>query len=208
MTIARDKVSAPPTCIFSHVHSRRYQNNCQYVYEPTTLNKASQLTIAKGNIMCDISDIRKPLVILLLPLLNCVSCNPQLNYPQYDFQDNRYPNQNINPPSTSFPPGDFNGNNVGYYGNRQQQPLGNDISRNPNVGDVGGLLQALDIQASQQCTNNVAAQWNFETNVNQATQLEAVSTLLLVFTKYVFYHYDLAIKCTQIMAIFFIQVLN
>lgn len=57
---------------------------------------------------------------------------------------------------------------------------------NPNVndqgeidrfynGDIRQLLQALDLQASQQCTNNVAAQWNFETNVNQATQLEAVS---------------------------------
>lgn len=51
-------------------------------------------------------------------------------------------------------------------------------TRNRVNGDIRGLLQALDLQASQQCTNNVAAQWNFETNINQATQLEAVSTIL------------------------------
>lgn len=136
--------------------------------------------------MCDISAIRKPFIILLLPFLNnCVNCNPQLNYPQYDYQDNRYPNQNVNPSSTPFPTRDFNPNNVAYNANGQQRPLGNDFSRNP-VGDVRGLLQALDIQASQQCTNNVAAQWNFETNVNQATQLEAVSiTRLKFFVDYI-----------------------
>ncbi|KAL3276705.1 hypothetical protein HHI36_012075 [Cryptolaemus montrouzieri] len=48
-------------------------------------------------------------------------------------------------------------------------------NRSPYRGDVRGLLQALDLQASQQCTANVAAQWNFETNVNEATQLEALS---------------------------------
>lgn len=42
-------------------------------------------------------------------------------------------------------------------------------------GDIRRLLQGLDAQASQQCTSNVAAQWNFETNVNEATQGEAVS---------------------------------
>lgn len=47
----------------------------------------------------------------------------------------------------------------------------------PFNGDIKRLLQALDVQASQQCTNNVAAQWNFETNVNEHTQLEAVSEI-------------------------------
>ncbi|KAK9881011.1 hypothetical protein WA026_014354 [Henosepilachna vigintioctopunctata] len=48
-------------------------------------------------------------------------------------------------------------------------------NRSPYRGDIRGLLQALDLQASQQCTANVAAQWNFETNVNEATQLEALN---------------------------------
>nr|QGW57578.1 angiotensin converting enzyme [Ophraella communa] len=47
-------------------------------------------------------------------------------------------------------------------------------TRNRVDGDIRGLLQALDVQASQMCTNNVAAQWNFETNINQATQFEAI----------------------------------
>lgn len=42
-------------------------------------------------------------------------------------------------------------------------------------GNIEQLLQNLDVQSSQQCTNNVGAQWNFETNVNQVTQLDAVS---------------------------------
>lgn len=49
------------------------------------------------------------------------------------------------------------------------------VRRNKFNGDIRRLLQGLDVQASQQCTANVAAQWNFETNINEATQLEAVS---------------------------------
>lgn len=56
-----------------------------------------------------------------------------------------------------------------------QNPNDRRFGNQPLNGDIRQLLQALDVQASQQCTNNVAAQWNFETNVNQATQLEAVS---------------------------------
>lgn len=33
----------------------------------------------------------------------------------------------------------------------------------------------IDQKNSAECTLNVAAQWNFETNVNEVTQLEAVS---------------------------------
>ncbi|CAG9818310.1 unnamed protein product [Phaedon cochleariae] len=72
--------------------------------------------------------------------------------------------QNFPPRPTGNPP---------YVG---QKPLEDDfVRRNGVEGDIGGLLQALDVQASQQCTNNVAAQWNFETNINQATQLEAIN---------------------------------
>ncbi|VEN61097.1 unnamed protein product, partial [Callosobruchus maculatus] len=82
----------------------------------------------------------------------------------------------------------FDRNNVPYYnvdqpqrpyeGGRRFQDDGkafqDDFNRRNRVNsDIRGLLQALDLQASQQCTNNVAAQWNFETNINQGTQLEA-----------------------------------
>lgn len=38
------------------------------------------------------------------------------------------------------------------------------------------LLLEIDQKSSQECTTNVAAQWNFETNVNGYTQAEAVSS--------------------------------
>jgi hypothetical protein len=37
------------------------------------------------------------------------------------------------------------------------------------------LLIEIDKKSSDECTANVAAQWSFETNVNEVTQLEAVS---------------------------------
>lgn len=37
------------------------------------------------------------------------------------------------------------------------------------------LLTEIDKKHSEECTLNVAAQWNFETNVNEASQLDAVS---------------------------------
>lgn len=37
------------------------------------------------------------------------------------------------------------------------------------------LLLEIDKKYNSECTANVAAQWNFETNVNEVTQVEAVS---------------------------------
>ncbi|GBP18258.1 hypothetical protein EVAR_9101_1 [Eumeta japonica] len=39
-----------------------------------------------------------------------------------------------------------------------------------NMQEIRNFLLQADDQASTECTNNVAAQWNFETNVNEATQ--------------------------------------
>lgn len=68
--------------------------------------------------------------------------------------------------------------------NSGQVPFDADFNkRNRFNGDIRRLLQGLDAQASQQCTSNVAAQWNFETNINEATQAEAVSIpVTYVFT--------------------------
>lgn len=38
------------------------------------------------------------------------------------------------------------------------------------------ILAEIDQKSSFECSLNVAAQWNFETNVNEITQVEAVST--------------------------------
>lgn len=50
-----------------------------------------------------------------------------------------------------------------------------------NLQQVKEFLLQADDQASKECTNNVAAQWNFETEVNDATQHAAVSTLFVGF---------------------------
>lgn len=44
------------------------------------------------------------------------------------------------------------------------------------------FLHQIDLAASQQCTNNVIAQWEFETNVNEATQVRAVSFYLSILS--------------------------
>lgn len=96
----------------------------------------------------------------------------------YNREDNRDYNQDLSGGQRDF----YNVNNGGqrdFYsanGNpnteNREQPGRDDLRYN---GDIRQLLQALDLQASQQCTSNVAAQWNFETNVNQVTQLEALN---------------------------------
>lgn len=95
----------------------------------------------------------------------------QLDLPPYEGRD-----QNLPPYRQNVPPYTGSDQNVRYE-NADVSPR-NDRRQQfeaASVRDIRGLLQALDLQSSQQCTNNVAAQWNFETNVNQVTQLEAVS---------------------------------
>lgn len=53
---------------------------------------------------------------------------------------------------------------------QQQGPL---TLSNSNIRQ---LLQQLDVAGSQQCNLNVQAQWDFETNVNEGTQIRAVCT--------------------------------
>lgn len=45
------------------------------------------------------------------------------------------------------------------------------------------LLIEIDKKHSEECTLNVAAQWNFETNVNEGTQLDAVSASGSIFMR-------------------------
>lgn len=40
---------------------------------------------------------------------------------------------------------------------------------------VRHILEHIDAQSSQECSLNVQAQWDFETNVNEVTQVHAVS---------------------------------
>uniref|UniRef100_A0A1B6KA09 Angiotensin-converting enzyme n=1 Tax=Graphocephala atropunctata TaxID=36148 RepID=A0A1B6KA09_9HEMI len=54
-------------------------------------------------------------------------------------------------------------------------PPGTPYTADPQVA---ALLKQIDSVGSQQCASNVLAQWNFETNVNEVTQLEALRAQL------------------------------
>lgn len=43
--------------------------------------------------------------------------------------------------------------------------------------DYRNVLARLEFQGVQQCSNNVATQWQYETNVNELSQLQAVSLI-------------------------------
>lgn len=67
----------------------------------------------------------------------------------------------------------------------QQGPL---TLSNSNIRQ---LLQQLDVAGSQQCNLNVQAQWDFETNVNEGTQIRAVcSNEIVEIVIKVNYHTD------------------
>lgn len=107
---------------------------------------------------------------------------------QFNYNNNNNNNYNDNPnPNVEF----VNVNNR----NRFENPyLSNQDRFNLNQGylerqryqqdrryqqeleKLRNLLVETDQKGSQECTANVAAQWNFETNVNDYTQTEAVSS--------------------------------
>lgn len=74
----------------------------------------------------------------------------------------------------------YNGNRYGegFDGNNYQNPYDAEYERKIRIETekLRQLLIEFDSKNSAECSLNVAAQWNFETNVNEVTQLEAVST--------------------------------
>lgn len=134
--------------------------------------------------MCDISFTRLPkLFPLILLFLTLADCEPQqLDTNVYQTGAQQFQHQpqqpqvyaNQNPYEVDVR--QFNTNTNNRFNPPPNEGVGGNIGR-PPPGDVRALLQSLDLEASQQCTRNVDAQWGFETNVNQATQLEAVSIM-------------------------------
>lgn len=133
------------------------------------------------------------------------SINPDISnngYPNTNFGNNR------NPSSTSRPYDDRNRddsidiNNDPNFRKNDPNFVRNDpnyVGANPydfnrgvdgnniddrlqhvNLQQIRDFLTQADDQASKECTNNVAAQWNFETDVNDATQHAAVSLLTIL----------------------------
>lgn len=122
--------------------------------------------------------------------------NPYDNRNQYERNRNPYENQNRNPYDNS--------NNRNPYSNGGVFSDERDRDRNLNRGNVfadertryeqdyryqqemeklRNFLSEIDHKGSQECTENVAAQWQFETNVNDHTSTSAVSILIVIVLK-------------------------
>ncbi|KRT83864.1 hypothetical protein AMK59_4485 [Oryctes borbonicus] len=112
--------------------------------------------------MCDISCVRSFLVVVLVTR---TLVNSQIDVPIYDDRITVDRIQDVNGNSDRGVP-----YNVDIERDRQQI---DETNQRIFRGNIEQLLQNLDVGSSQQCTNNVGAQWNFETNVNQVTQLDA-----------------------------------
>lgn len=123
--------------------------------------------------------------------------NPDINnngYPSLDYGNGRNPSSTLRPYDDNDDRIDVNNdpnfrrndpefvrddpNYVGanpYEFNRSDKNGIDDRYRRVNLQQIKDFLVQADQQASKECTNNVAAQWNFETNVNDETQHAAVS---------------------------------
>ncbi|XP_011498128.1 PREDICTED: angiotensin-converting enzyme-like, partial [Ceratosolen solmsi marchali] len=71
---------------------------------------------------------------------------------------------------------------------------GHSGTRRPQEFDYRNLLASLDFVGTQTCSNNVAAQWNYETNVNEVTQLQALQAQRL----YADFQYQAWLQISQI----------
>lgn len=108
-------------------------------------------------------------VILTIFLVQTVTqASPKAQYPVPQGQVPPY-GGNYPDPGVDIGRGGYQGDSNG--GNRR---LESPVSR-VSGQDLRALLQRVDIMLSNECTKNVAAQWQFETNVNAATQQAAVS---------------------------------
>lgn len=107
------------------------------------------------------------------------------NRPGYDDRNPQYYNNGNNDyyNHTRYPVDDRYGNQSPYSYNdrdRYNQQNGYEDPRNDpqyrqEMENLKKVLAEIDKKSSQECNLNVAAQWEFETNVNEATHAQAVS---------------------------------
>ncbi|KAG5672288.1 hypothetical protein PVAND_002425 [Polypedilum vanderplanki] len=106
--------------------------------------------------------------------------------PRYRYENNQRNGYNVNEQYDDRYGNNFN-SNYGFV-NNQNYNYNNNYNDYQNLYDIENekrirleteklrqLLIEIDKKHSSECTLNVAAQWNFETNVNEATQLEALT---------------------------------
>jgi hypothetical protein len=106
------------------------------------------------------------LTIFLIQIVGQTS--PKAQYP--------VPGGQIPPYDVQYPDLGVDTARSGYQGegNDGSRRLDSPVSRISGQ-DLRTLLQRVDVMLSNQCTRNVAAQWQFETDVNPGTQQAAVS---------------------------------
>lgn len=131
--------------------------------------------------------------------------NPDINnngYPSIDYGNSRNPSSTARPydanrddridinndPNFRRNDPNFVRNDPNYVGSNpydfNNRGDNNNIDNRFNQVDlqqIRDFLHRAEEQASKECTNNVAAQWNFETDVNDATQHAAVSIIILLY---------------------------
>ena len=112
------------------------------------------------------------LILTILLVQSVRQTSPKAQYP--------IPQGQIPPYDTQYPDPGVDIGRGGYQGdgNGGFRRLDSQLPR-ISGRDLIPLLQRVDYMLSNQCTKNVVAQWQFETNVNAATQQAAVSLLIV-----------------------------
>lgn len=94
---------------------------------------------------------------------------------------NSYDDRNRFPPNDPRNNEDYDDRNR--YTNRDYEQSRLELERRNRIEDAAlqRILGDVDKLASSECSSNVGAQWNFETNVNEATQQESVCKSTIKF---------------------------
>jgi hypothetical protein len=133
------------------------------------MDYASEVTTSSVE-LCSRTHYSLILTIFLVQTVRQTS--PQAQYPipqgQIPPHDVQYPD-----PGVDIGRGGYQGDETGGF-----RRLDNQAPRITGQ-DLRALIQRADFMLSNQCTKNVVAQWEFETNVNAATQQAAVSLLIV-----------------------------
>ncbi|PNF32150.1 hypothetical protein B7P43_G00728, partial [Cryptotermes secundus] len=165
-----------PLHLLSRTHQRRHRSyrtvrgelsgrtRQDHGLNPVTKSSALQM----GGIRCRNRSVVHCGLIVTIFLIQIVGkTSPKAQYPvpggQIPAYDGQYPNPGVDTAQGGYPGERSDGSR------RQEGP----VSRISGQ-DLRSLLQRVDVMLSNQCTKNVAAQWQFETDVNPGTQQAAL----------------------------------
>lgn len=113
--------------------------------------------------------------VLLLFLISCVSSQLDLPPIQNDRSNQeRYNQDRYN--ADGYNQDRYNQDRYNQDNRFNQERFGPDRGQfSTRETDFRNILAKLDFTGTERCSANVGAQWNYETNVNEYTQIQAVS---------------------------------